>query len=428
MSPLRLRAAARAAALLPAAVAATLVAAAATAAPLSLEQALDLAVARSQATRSARAGAFGAAEMARVAGRQPDPMLTAGIESLPATGSDRLRTGAEDMTMKRIALSQEWVGADKRAARQEAALAMQRRETTMEAVAAAETRVQTALAYIDTWFAAQALVLAEHGQRHAREQLETGKARAATAAGSGAEVLGLASALGVAEDDVAEQRQQHASATAALHRFTGEAGEDLAEPAPGPLPARAAYMAGHPLVVARQREIDVARRAAELAHAERRPNWTFEVAYGQRVGRSDLVSLGVSIPLPVAPAERQDREIAAKRALQAKAEAELAEAERAAAAEHAALASDAARLAERIERLRSAVLAPLAQRTAAMLAAYRSNQASLAMLFEARHAQTEAERRLLALRRDLAKARAQLAFKLVASLPAAAAASEGAKP
>ena len=86
------------------------------AAPLSLDQAMDLAVQRSQSARSARAGAMSAAEMARAAGQQADPMLSFGIDNLPATGPNRFSAAAEDMTMKRIGISQEWVSADKRAA------------------------------------------------------------------------------------------------------------------------------------------------------------------------------------------------------------------------------------------------------------------------------------------------------------------------
>src|SRR4051812_30414779 len=88
------------------------------AAPLSLDQAIDLAVQRSRLTVSARAGATSAAEMARAAGQQPDPMLNVGIDNLPVTGPDRFDTGTEDMTMKRIGVSQEWVSAEKRGARE----------------------------------------------------------------------------------------------------------------------------------------------------------------------------------------------------------------------------------------------------------------------------------------------------------------------
>ena len=143
----------------------------------------------------------------------------------------------------------------------------------------------------------------------------------------------------------------------------------------------------------------------------RKPNWSYEVSYGQRQGRADMMSFGVSIPLPIAPAERQDRDTASKLAMTEKAEDDLAEAQRAAQGEYAALSSDAHRLQERIDRYQAGVLKPLQQRTATTLAAYRSNQASLVMLFEARHAEVEAQRRLLNLQRDLAKTKAQLFFK-----------------
>ena len=75
-------------------------AAGAFAASLTLDEAAVLAVQRSQTTRAARAGSLGAAETARAAGQQPDPMLTFGLDNVPVTGPNRFSTGAEDMTMK----------------------------------------------------------------------------------------------------------------------------------------------------------------------------------------------------------------------------------------------------------------------------------------------------------------------------------------
>jgi cobalt-zinc-cadmium efflux system outer membrane protein len=124
-----------------------------------------------------------------------------------------------------------------------------------------------------------------------------------------------------------------------------------------------------------------------------------------------MVSFGVSIPLQVSPGERQDRETASKLALVDKAEAELAEARRAATAEYLTLRSDAGRLQQRIERYRVSVVIPAGQRTAAATAAYRSNQAPLATLFEARHAEVEVQRKLLTLQRELARSQLQLAFR-----------------
>ncbi|MCE4537581.1 TolC family protein [Pelomonas sp. P7] len=403
MSPSALRVAALAAALLTAPWAVS--------APLSLDEALDLAVQRSQLARSARAGAAGAAEMASAAGQLPDPVLNLGVDNLPATGASRFNAAAEDMTMKRIGIAQEWVPADKRAAREAVAAAAARRESLLEGVAAADARLQAALAYVDAFYAGQAEALAALNEGHAREEREAGRARVAAAAAGSAEALALDGALGMAEDDAAELRQQHAAAAAALQRWTGLLPDALGLPAL-PTPADAdAFVARHPAVVARAGEVEVARQEAQATRLNRRPNWSYELSYGQRSGRPDLLSFGISIPLPIAPAARQDRESAARLALLDKAEAELAEARRGAAGEYAALSSDAARLGERIERYEARVLEPLRQRTVAALAAYRSNQAGLTALFEARHAELQARRRLLELRRDLARAVAQLAFK-----------------
>jgi len=93
----------------------------ATAAPLSLEAALQLAGQRSESARAARASVLSATEASRSAARLPDPTLRVGVDNLPATGADRFHTAREPMTMKRIGISQEWLSADKRAARQAAA-------------------------------------------------------------------------------------------------------------------------------------------------------------------------------------------------------------------------------------------------------------------------------------------------------------------
>jgi len=121
-----------------AAAAAALLPALAVAAPLSFDQALSLAVQRSEAARAGRASALSATESSRAAGQLPDPMLGVGIENLPVTGADRFSTTRESMTMKRVGISQEWLSADKRAARESAARAMVAREALQSGVAEAD--------------------------------------------------------------------------------------------------------------------------------------------------------------------------------------------------------------------------------------------------------------------------------------------------
>src|SRR5207244_4126624 len=107
------------------------------AAPLTLEQTLDLAAQRSANVRAAQAGAASASESARAAGQLPDPMFSVGIDNLPVTGPDRFRTTVEPMTMKRLGISQEWVSAEKRGLRQAAAQAQVGRELVSGQVAVA---------------------------------------------------------------------------------------------------------------------------------------------------------------------------------------------------------------------------------------------------------------------------------------------------
>ena len=387
----------------------------AAAAPLSLETALQLAAQRSETARAARAGALSATEAAHAAAQLPDPTLRVGIDNLPATGSDRFHTARDAMTMKRIGISQEWLSADKRAVRQAAADAAVGREAVLVQAAAADTRRQTALAYVDAFYAGESLKLARLMAHHAHEALEASRARLSSAAGSSQDVLALAAARGISEDETADLLQQQGAASVAFQRWVGMQPDDLLPPAAIALPSEEAYVAAHPTVAAMQRDVGVAKQTAAVTASNRKPNWTWELAYGQRTGYSDMVSVGVSIPLPVAPGERQDRDTAAKLALVEKAEADLAEATRAATAEYRLLHSDAQRLAQRIDRYRASVVVPAGQRTAAATAAYRSNQVNLAALFEARHAEIEAQRKLLALQRDLAKTQVQLAFRPLAA-------------
>ena len=401
-----LRAAVLAAALLPCLV---------EAAPLSIETALQLAVRRSEAARAARAGVQSATEASKAAGQLPDPVLRVGVENLPATGPDRFSTTRDSMTMKRIGVSQEWLSPEKRAARQAAAEASIGREAVQAQVAIADTRLQTALAYVDAFYAGETLKLTTLTEHHAREEFEAARARLSSATGNSQEVLSLTGARGSSEDESAEIRRQQNAARLALQRWVGVMPDDLAPVQAAPFPTEEAYVGAHPTLAAMRRDLEVAKQAATVAGTNRRPNWTWEVAYGQRTGYSDMVSFGVSIPLPIAPGERQDRETAAKLALVEKAEADLAEATRAAVAEYQTLSSDAQRLQQRIDRYRSGVVIPAEQRTAAATAAYRSNQAGLVTLFEARHAEVDAQRKLLTLQRDLAKVQAQLAFRPLSS-------------
>ncbi|GAC1527268.1 MAG: TolC family protein [Ramlibacter sp.] len=338
-------------------------------------------------------------------------MLGVSLENLPVTGPDRFSTTRDNFTMKRIGISQEWVSPEKRALRTAASTAVVAREKASFAAANAETRLQTTLAYVDAYYAAEALKLAASNEQQASEAMQTARVRLASGSGSAQDVLGLTAAQGMAEDETADLTQQLDSVRIGLARWTGPVAQELVAPVLPQTPDEQAFVDGYPTTVAKRQDIEVARQDAAVAASNRDPNWTWQASYGQRTGFSDMATIGVSIPLPVAAANRQDRDTASRLALVDKAQAELAEATRAAQAEYRQLASEQEHHAHRIARYESTVLAPAIQRMTTATAAYRSNQASLTTVFDARHAELEARRKLLNMQRELARMRAQLAFK-----------------
>jgi cobalt-zinc-cadmium efflux system outer membrane protein len=381
------------------------------AAPLAFATALDMAVQRSEAARAGRASLQSAAEASRAAGQLPDPTLSVGVDNLPVTGPDRLSTTRESMTMKRIGFSQEWVSGSKRAARRDAAEALVDRQGVAVKAAVAETRLQTALAFLDAFYAGEALKLTTLMEHHAHEELEAARGRLSSANASSQEVLALTGARGAADDESAEVRQQQSAAVVQLERWVGLRADELGPPNDVALPTEQDYVGAHPVVIALRRDVEVARQDAAVTASNRSPNWTWGVSYGQRTGYSDMVTFGVSIPIPLSRSERQDRDTGAKLAVVDKAEADLAEATRTAVAEYRGLVSDARRLQDRIDRYRAGVVTPASQRTSVAMASYASNQTSLVTLFEARHAEVDAQRKLLGLQRELAKAKARLAYR-----------------
>ena len=133
------------------------------------------------------------------------------------------------------------------------------------------------------------------------------------------------------------------------------------------------------------------------AKASRHPDWGVEMAYQRRPEFGDMVSLQLSVDLPLFPGSRQapriDGKLAERRALDSAREADVREHQQMLDAELIELE----RLRKAVERQRQTVI-PLAGRKVELLqSAWSSNQASLADLIEARRQRIEAEFTLLEL-------------------------------
>jgi outer membrane protein TolC len=366
---------------------------------------LRAAVARSQANRNELLPA----------GELPDPQLALGVNNLPIEGSGRYRFGDEPMAMRRVALLQAFPNGDKRAAREAVAQGDLAVSTAQAAIARLRVREQTALAWIDRHTAERQL--AHVDALRGENRLFAAAVRARVSAGAGFAADGVAPRREAADIDALQDRYQarREQATAALVRWVGEtARAPLAGDVPDwPVEAERLrrHLPQHPELAVYAARAERARAEVALARSARHPDWGLAVAYQQRDRQfGDMVSLEVSMDLPLLPGRRQDPVIAARvadgEALAARQDALLRE--------HRAVLE--ARLADhhRLERAlarQTDTLLPLAdEKVALTLAAWRGGEGSLADLVAARRERIDAERERIDLEGQRQQAAARLHF------------------
>lgn len=381
---------------------------------LPFDEARKLAVQRSQQLPAADHAGRAAREMAHAAARLPDPVLTLGIDNVPVEGMDRFSTTRDGMTMRRIGVMQEFTRGDKRAARSGRYLAESDKAAAEKRMAAAAIERETA----DAWFEVHHLqlmhTLANEQLAQMRIELQGAEAAVRGGRGSTADVFAARGAVIEAEDRAAGFAQRIRAARARLVRWVGPAGEWPLEKAPNihelnlDLSALDAQLAHHPEIAVLARNEDIAQANARLALAERRPDWSLEVMFGQRPGYDNMVSFAVSLPLPWDRANRQDREHAARLAELEQARAEREEALRAHIGEVRTMVVDWQDLRARAARLRGELLPLTKSRHEAALAAYRGGRGMLDDVLRARGAELEARMQILELEMEAARTWARL--------------------
>ncbi|MBF6024889.1 TolC family protein [Lysobacter niastensis] len=294
----------------------------------SFDDAVRLAVERAPALEARRSQTLAAREEAVRAAALPDPRLTAGIANWPVTGADAFDFRVDDMTMKQIGVMQEFPARAKRRARQAVA---DRGIEQVEALSTAEqlaVRQGAAAAWIALWAAQREVAALQALREPASVAVRTAKARLAGGSGTVTDTLATQAATLELENRIDAAEAALEAARAGLARWLGTEPTDLlAEGAPRTLTelpyAPAALMTSidrqGPLLPWLSREA-LAEAEVDAAIAEKRPDWSLDVTYGQRdrapdgMSRSDMLMVEVAIDLPLFPRNRQDRGVAARRA------------------------------------------------------------------------------------------------------------------
>jgi outer membrane protein TolC len=388
-------------------------------APVTLDAALQAATDRSAAMGAAQASVRASSEAAVRAGQLPDPMLKAGVDNLPVTGQQKFTIGQDFMTMRRIGIEQEWVSGDKRRLRSALANDVVDRERAGYLAQLVNTRQQTATAWLNAVYAKKAVSLQQELVGHMTHELDATKASYRGAKATAADVMQAQAMLAQTQDQLLKARQTLQTALIGLSRWTAMSVSDVT----GDPPAPQSYVSSlppeelgevQPVLVAASRDIAVADADTAVANSNRSPNWTWEVAYQQRGGGfSNMVSVGVSIPLPIHRKNSQDRDAAEKAELGTKARLMYEDAQRQVEADIRTQSATLASGRERITNLTRSLLPAADQRVQLAAAAYRAGTGSLADTFAARRAQLDAELQVLDLQRDVSQTWAQLEYQVV---------------
>jgi outer membrane protein TolC len=387
-------------------------------APLTFEETLRLAAGQSRQLAAQDAAVSAAREMSVSAGQLPDPVLRFGMDNLPVNGPDRFSTTADFMTMRRIGVMQELTREEKRRLKSERSEHEAKRELANRRNVLANMQRDVALAWLDRYYVEQMRTVLGTLAEETRASIEAAEAAYRGGRGTRSDVLATRTMLVILDDRRATLERQLRAAKIALARWIGAEAERALQ---GPPPDTGAMrldlvqldddLRHHPVLAALAQQLALAETDARLAQAAKQPDWSVELAYQQRgPAFSNMVSIGVSIPLPIAPAQRQDRDVAAKLAMAEQARAQFDDTLRMHTAEVRAMIADWETGRDRLRRIEME-LAPLAaQRSEAALAAYRGNAGTLAAVLEARRNESDTRLQALQLAGDTARVWAQLNF------------------
>ncbi len=408
--------------------------------PLTLAEAQRLALQRSKQLEASQLGVRASQRLAVAAGERPDPVAKIGVENLPINGSEAFSVQRDFMTMRSVGIMQEITRPSKLRARAAESEEAVRLAEVKEAQTLVEIRRDSALAWLNRYYA-------EASRRTVLQELEAARLEvtAAEAAyrggrGTAADVLAARQALAEFEDLAAEASLEVDQAKTALDRWVLDSSDRplVGEPSIDTVPVHKhtldAQLAQHPEIQVLERREELARAGAEVARADRHPDWSVQLMYSQRGSAySNMVTLELTVPLEIRRAHRQNQRLAARLAEASQAKAEREDMLREHAAHIAAMidAWDSAR--ERRDRYRTSIIPLASDRVVAARAAYGGGKATLNDLLSAHRAQIDARLKALELEATAARLWAQLAFldarpEILAAAPALIETDRGAMP
>ncbi|HSV20127.1 MAG TPA: TolC family protein [Casimicrobiaceae bacterium] len=376
-------------------------------AALSYADAQREAVARSSGL-IARANAVEAAQASRIAaGRLPDPRLLFGLDNVPVTGPDRGSLTADFMTMRRVGLMQDFPNANKRKASEDAAEAAIARATAERQLDSLMIRRAAALAWSDRYYGEGRLTLIEAVTEENRLLDVVVRAQIASGKANALDILAVEQERAAIDDRRDEMEHEIHAAEARLARYLGERAREPLSGRPPLQPAStdvADRLDQSPELRLFEPLRAMAQAEVHAADAAQRPDWGLEVSYAQRgAAYSNMVSVQISVDLPLFLSTRQAPRLAARRSDAARVDAEREDRRRELEASLEESWAQYADLRSRLRRAREITTALAHRRVDTALNEYRAGRIELQQVVAARREKVEAELRALELEQRLSQ-------------------------
>jgi len=285
---------------------------------LSFNAALAIAERESPDLAAQNAGIDAARAASVAAGRWPDPKLLVGIENLPATGVGQWSLNHEVMTMQKVGVMQDIPNGSKRRAQAEVATQAIDRAEAERRVKLIGVRSAAALAWLDRFYLERRGALLDELDRENLLFAENVQAQLVGGKGMPADTVVPKQEAAEIADRRDELSASLAKAKFALRRYVGAAADD---PLAGDAPLFAidaehlrAHVHEHPELAVFVPMLAMARGEVHEAEAMKKPDWGVQLAYAKRGPQlSDMVSMQVTVGLPLFANHRQNPQIAAKR-------------------------------------------------------------------------------------------------------------------
>jgi cobalt-zinc-cadmium efflux system outer membrane protein len=385
-------------------------------APLSIQDAVQLALTDQPMLHGREASIDAEEQLAVSASQLPDPKLMADLKDLPVDRGEAFSVRDDNFTTFSVGLSQDFPRGDKRrlkgerkrleAATDRFGLENDRRTISREA----------ALGWLDVYENEQALGLTHQLSQESALQVRALENDYRNGRASQADWIAAKVEAELVNDKEQDWQHHVERMRASLSRWIGGEAQrplvaDLSSlPPPSDFPKLAAEVDRHPVVAGLQKQVETSETDVKLARQAYKSDFSVEGYFGYRPAYADFVGVQVSMDLPFFTAKRQDRDLAAALRQSDAAQDRKADALRELHAQATEDYIDWHHARERTATFDNDIIPDAQRRVAAAQAAYAAGRGAFDAVLMARRSLLDTQLQRLALSVDAARAQVRLEY------------------